>query len=317
MIGFSDILPVYPGFALGCIISQSDLYLPIYEKKRASLEEALERATQDKDKEKEREKFKASDNEMKQKVMANHAAKILKLRNDLDQVCNKINELIKTASLFPIEEPLPLDYKCVQLRNENRSFKYERMNHVLFTSNDHVSSKVKTFVSQLFLQDAPSLLPGTLEAMVSNIETVLQTTDARVALIGSFICLERVKVIDPLIIRPNTKLSAELINKSSQYYVLSEAVLGAVFLGIGKDVSIKGEAHDIATDQERISKLTTVSFISQGVIPKLNPKIQDINLWNVYVDWKEALVSDPHSGYPIGFKVRRLQNVLEENHILS
>jgi hypothetical protein len=47
----------------------------------------------------------------KKKVMANHAAKILKLRNDLDQVCNKINELIKTASLFPIEEPLPLGFK--------------------------------------------------------------------------------------------------------------------------------------------------------------------------------------------------------------
>lgn len=318
MIVTSDILPMYPGYALGGIIRESNLSLPLYEKKRLELEEMLEKTELDKVKEFESEKYIKSEESTKQKIIYNYAEKINNINNDLSNVFAKIKELLKEANSFAIEETLPLDERVIEVRTENRAFKGENMEYILFTSKDHVLSRIESFVSNLFMQYSSStLLPfGTLEAMAKKVEILVRTTNETVCLLGAFNTLERVKVISPLVIKPNTKLSPHLIKNAAKYCVLSEAVLGAVFLGIGKDISVSSQqpSQDI-NDNKWQSSLSTVSFISQGVIPKLNGKLENVNLWSIYAQWKEALATDPLSGYPIGFKVRPLQSVLEENQI--
>ncbi len=318
MMSSSDILPMHPGYALGGIISESDLLLPLYEKKRDRLEEEVEKLVEEKNNEMDSEKHKSLDGEAKQQIVSNYAAKIIRAKRQLGEVCLIINKLIEEDANFNIvSEALPLDENNVKLRNENRSFKAERMDHLVFTSKDHVLSRIQSFVNQLFLHDAPStILPsGALAAMAKNIEHMLSTTNTSVALIGSFIWLERVKIIEPLIIRPNTRLSTDLISKSDKHYVLCEAVLGGVFLGLGKEITVSGQLPPDGVDKKWITSLATISFVSQGAIPKLNHKVEEVNLWNVYNNWKEALISDPNSGYPIGFKIRCLQDVLIENQI--
>lgn len=316
MMGISDVLPMYPGYALGGIITEANLYLPLFEKKQANLYAELTDLKQKKAAEEASASYKAMAAEDQQRVTNVYAKKILTIQKGLTELAKKIQDLIEQANPFPIEESLPLDPRSAKIRSENRSFKTERLNHLLFSNKSDVLARVQGFVSQLFLQDAPlTVLPrGTLEAMAHSIENLLGVLDSEVTLVGSFITLERVKMIDPLVIRPNARIRKEYVVNAEKYYVLTEAVLGGVFLGLGKSISAAA-AKDGEGDEKWKSSLLTISFISQGAIPKLNHKLQEVNLWEVYNNWKETLLEDPESGYPIGFKVRSLQNVLEENHL--
>lgn len=317
MIGSSAILPSYPGYALGSIIGESELRLPLYQKRRIELNEELERTTQALEV--------ASNAEKRNQTHLNeYPIMILRYKKEIESIDEKIKECINGINFFEIQEALPLDDKYVKLYNDKRCFKMERLNHITFTKQESYLNRLESFVADLFLQDAPrTFLPtGSLEAIEKSIQSIVNSAAARVrvTVVGSFITLEKQKRIDPLVIRPNTRMREELTKNASKYFVLTEAVLGAVFLGIGKaievDASEKSEKATELDSKKILSNFATVSFISQGAIPRLNRDIQDVNLWSTYVDWKDSVVKDEDSGYPIGFKVRSLENVLQENNML-
>ncbi len=319
MMGINEVLPMYPGYALGGIISETDLLVPAYEKKRRTVEGELLILSKQQEKEKTSEQFQAQDEKYKQVVECNHAQELFRKRKALDVICGKISELVKSDndSYFPLLESLPFDDSQVKLRSENRSFRSTGLKQLIFTNHENVHDQIKTFVSELFLENVPvSILPiGTLESMSKMIESLLGTSKTSVTFVGCFATLERVKYIDPMIIRAGSQLSPELLKNASKYRVLVEAVLGAVFLGIGKNFHAEEKIPDKA-DKKWLSSMTTVQYISQGVIPKMNPKIEDVDLWSVFSEWLTAL-EDPKSGYPICFKTRGLESILKENNIIT
>lgn len=315
MMSYNQVYPAHPGYALGNIITITNLLLPYYNKKSATLHEELERMVTEKNEEKEH-----ADSAKQQKIINKYALMILVVQKEIDDVEKKIIKLKEESEKndgnpFAIEESLPLDHRYVVIRSEHRSFYSERMSHVTFKSKDKLYYTIKEFVSKLFLQEASSsLLPlGVLEGMAKTIEAILVDQQTEVTLIGSFITLERVKKLDPMKFRDKATVSQALLDKHSKYCVLSEAVLGGVFLGLGKVISSNPKDED--TIEKLKNVFSTLSYVCQGAIPRKNGIHDEVNLFGLYSQWKESLLNDPHSGYPFGFKVRYLKEILQENNI--
>ncbi|KIC72985.1 hypothetical protein DB42_CO00200 [Neochlamydia sp. EPS4] len=323
IISQRDVLPMHLGYALGSIIKKSDFLLPLKNKVRLNLEEELERANIEKVEMTNSPSYTQSTTEGKQTRLNILNAKINKIKKDYSEVCSKISELYESRNFFSTEEMLPIDphYSKVKIVDE-RSFFSEKMSHLVFRKTDTTGTdlhkKIEMFVSQLFSQDAPSSLLSSsmLGTVTSSIENMLET-ESQIYLVGSFITLPRVRVMDPVAIRRKATISNALIEQAEQYYVLTEAVLGAVFLGCGKYISGSGQGDKEGGKESEslMSKVSMISYISQGAIPRPGKDAEDINMWNVYAQWKQVLLEDPLSGYPIGFKVRELQDVFSENKI--
>ncbi|BBI18276.1 hypothetical protein [Neochlamydia sp. S13] len=316
-----DVLPMHPGYALGSIIKKKDFLLPLQNKVRLNLEEELERANIEKIEMTTSPSYKQASKEEQQTRLNIVTAKVNKIKNDYTEVCKEISKLYESRHFFSIEEMLPIDPTYSKVKIEERSFPSEKMSHLVFRKTDagtDLHKKIEVFVSQLFSQDAPSSLLSSsmLGAVTSSIENMLET-ESQIYLVGSFITLPRVRVMDPIVLRRNATISNTLKEKSGDYYVLTEAVLGAVFLGCGKHLSggEQGDTQAVKEKKSLMSGISTVSYISQGAIPRPGKEAEDVNMWNVYAQWKQVLQEDPLSGYPIGFKFRELQDVLRENKI--
>lgn len=326
MSSITDTFPMYPGYALGSLIHKSNLMLPVLNKKRLAIESELQEAYREKTELPDTPLYKqVKDSQQFLMILAND--KIERIKSKFEEVCGQIRDYYKEKTPS-VEETLPIDSSLSKIRTENRSFQSEKMQHLIFrkaTANaidrTQLQEKVNQFVSQLFSESSYSItLPsGAVEGVVNSIENLLDT-ETQISLVGSFITLPRVITMDPVRIREGSKIGDNLKQNARQYYVLTEAVLGAAFLGIGKSTFVE---HKETIEKETInpvsssfmSRLAMVSFISQGVIPKTSKDATDVNLWSVYTHWKEALQTDFHSGYPIGFKVRKLADILSENMI--
>ncbi len=319
MMSLNGILPAYPGYALGSIISEAEFLLPIHLKRQSDLNAELERKTNSYN-----EQLNAPAG-VGDEILDTLPLEMTRVKNDLRSLNIKIQDCYRKISASDVQFALPLDDRYVKLSSDDRAFRMERLNHIIFDNNEKVHSRLESFVAGLFLQDAPRsfLSTGALEGIEKSISSSVTQVAARVTIVvvGSFITLESQRRIDPLVIRPNASLDATLLAHAAEYYVLKEAVLGAVFIGVGRRIETQVSGEDKGGAQVQTEKLlstfTTVSFVSQGAIPKLDRRIENVNLWSAYVDWKETLLSDPkRSGYPIGFKVQNLKNVLEENNRL-
>jgi hypothetical protein len=353
MMRQKNILPMHPSYAIGNIINKNETKLVLFNKERLTLEDELKNKETEKQKIKEEfekqniKEQKKSENQKKigapsQQSIANKNsqqwhinslnAQIVKLEKQYERVCEEIKLLDDFQSLS-LEETLPIDPNESEIRiEENISFSSERTDHIYLKRQDSsiVRDQIENFVYRLFSPDisANCLPPSTLEGVISNIEDMLQT-ESLISLVGSVITLPRVRVLDPIVLRPKAKINEELKKKAKDYCVLTEAILGGVFFGIGKHISgtksKETEHEDVKTKQEDdnnnnnkkslIASLSMITFISQGAIPKTNSHPEDVNLWSVYSQWKEVLLNDIHSGYPIGFKFRELHDVLLENNI--
>nr|WP_166154736.1 hypothetical protein [Neochlamydia sp. AcF84]NGY94517.1 hypothetical protein [Neochlamydia sp. AcF84] len=316
-----DVLPMHPGYALGSIIKKKDFLLPLQNKVRLNLEEELERANIEKIEMTASSSYRQASKEEQQTRLNIVIAKANKIKKDYTEVCSEISKLYESRRFFSIEEMLPIDPTYSKVKIEERSFPSEKMSHLVFRKTDagtDLHKKIEVFVSQLFSQDAPSSLLSSsmLGAVTSSIENMLET-ESQIYLVGSFITLPRVRVMDPIVLRRNATISNTLKEQAGDYYVLTEAVLGAVFLGCGKHVSggEQGDTQAVKEKKSLMSGIYTVSYISQGAIPRPGKEAEDVNMWNIYAQWKQVLQEDPLSGYPIGFKFRELQDVLRENKI--
>lgn len=319
MLGQADVLPMYPGYALGSIITRKNLLIPVLNQRRKALENKLELAytaaeiqTESKLQQEEEALMKAvSDQEIAGLIM------------EYKKVCNKVQELYQQpepASIF--EENVPIDFSRSPMVTQSRSFPSEILNHLIFSKDaagnaeghSILQEKVEKFIVQLFSQESASICvsQGNIEGVVNNIERMLKVED-QISLVGSFITLPRVRVFENVRLVKDYKPGKEMAKNAENYYVLTETVLGAFFLGLGK-YSARDEVGDRAGTETLMTQLAMISFISQGAIPKTSRDAQDVNLWNVYTQWKEAL-KDPESGYPIGFRVRPLVDVFRENRI--
>lgn len=324
MVDPQDILPMHPGYALGNIIKKADLMLPILHKKKSDSLREITRATAqieqiqneyklDESKPKwEQDKIydTAQQNMYKQMVIKNRA------EDQVKKIEKEIDELSSNVTFGAIEEMLPIDTSGYQI--QYRSFSSERMAYYKCTTQN-VRERVESLVADLLLEDVPpSFVPlETIDEVARRIGERLNTEN-EITLVGSFITCPHVRVLDPVKIRKGAEPSAELRKRADDYYVLTEAVLGAVFIAFGTYTSGSHQPDvKMSSDiQKMMSKLSQFSYISQGAIPKVNRLSDRVDLWEVYCSWKEALETQQYSGYPIGFKFRNLKDILKENNRL-
>lgn len=304
----SQVMPMYAGYAIGNIIKEDDLMLPILIKDKERLDRELDEQISIKEQIDKK-------NKSNQDSINACNREINRIQTTLKDLTSRIEELYGKLSLFSIQETLPIDVNSVKVRIENNGFQSERMNHIIFDSSiDDVRSRVRSFINDLFLGDTrSSYLPsGTLDSVVNHIER-MTNTQVKVSLVGSFVTLTRVRTIEPVVLRRNAIISDELLAKVDDYCVLTEAVLGAVFIAVGKSLSISKPLSE-STDKKTLSSLSTLSFISQGAIPRIGTSIEDVTVWSIYCQWKEDLKNE-HAGYPIRFKFKKLKNVLQESNL--
>ena len=309
-----DVLPMYPGYALGNIIHKIDLVLPLLNQRRAEYD-VMRRKVRDEIKyEKQSASYRAL-SAREQEITSSTLD--LKKRIVTEQYC-KVCEDIKNAKEaqqlkgVSINEMLPIDFARSESRIDNRSFPSESESHIVFHNNDKLREHVKTFVSELSLDNgmSPSFSKNKLNQISRQIDAMLTANqDVAVQLTGSFVTLSRVMTIDPIVIRDVDAISSELKKNAEQYYVLTEAILGGFFLGYGLCSEFeKTLSENQSYLKSSLSKISIFSFISQGAIPK----VQDKNLWDTFKNWKQVLMDDIYSGYPIAFKVRKLSDVFNE-----
>ncbi len=324
IISQNDVMPMLPGYAIGNVIKKNTLMLALWTKKVAAFEEEIRRARIEKIEKEKSEFYQASTSDQTDHLTHQLDQKIFSLQNLFRQASMKMAESYQQED-FSIEEMLPIDTTCSKMRTEHRSFPSEKLEHLIFRSEDsnQIKKRLEEFSFQLFSQNALSnYIPGdTVESIANKIKNLLQT-EQQISLVGSFVTLSRVKVMDPIVLRKNAVLSEELKTKSADYYVLTEAVLGGVFIGFGRSILGRGKeggptAENSSEEGEAakvMSGLSAISFISQGAIPKINSNPHDVNMWKIYASWKEILEKDPHSGYPVGFKYKKLEDLLKETY---
>lgn len=338
-----EVLHMYPGYALGGIIKKGELLFPILSDRKKDLIRRIEDlekkiAIYDKD-------FRDG-SDLKKNQHEYNALKYY--TNDFHKQINSIDEKIielynENNKFFSVEEMLPLDRSCVKIEQINSSFFSERMRRLLVRKQDvskqdissdssksikkksknkkndsiitskqkYIAKIINDFISELLSQDAnSSCLPqNSVSNLIENIDNLLNV-EQEVFLIGSFITLSRVRTIDP--IKLKGQVSEELKKNCKNYYVLTEAVLGAVFIGYGQYISASSRDKDLA-DNTAMANFSLFSFTSQGAIPKVSLSFQSNNLASIYTSWKEQLQKD-NTGFPIRFKFRELHDILLENN---
>jgi len=313
-----DILPAYPGYAIGNLIRKSALLKPDLLDRQKKLTEILE----DKLKQHKEIKERYKDLEIQQ-IQINASSSVLKeTRNEIRQVDAKIKELnLIDAHLGPrFEETLPID-PASRMIIDGRSFASLKMHSLTIKKSDKTDSVIANLLAVIYSDKTANevkecLTPNdTLSRFMLTIEQMLEK-EGELSLIGAFVTLTRVRRMDPIIIRRNA-IGDKLKSQADKYYVLTEAVLGAVFLGVGSHLSASGDAGLTEEKKENRTKASAslINFISQGAIPDAPNKPEDVNLLSVYNQWIAALKQDQSTGYPIGFRYRELQDVLRENGI--
>jgi hypothetical protein len=293
---------------MGGVILTSELEIPYLEQEKIEIEEQIQRITKLKTGLKNSG---AQGLQLQAKLLAlSNQEKTLKSQEQ--KITNKVLEFQKQepASLS-FESMLPIDYSQSDLDYRYRSDESENM-HFIILKRQSTQEQIDNFADHLTQM---RYLPGVIDLIKQISGTILKQTqgDQEVCLLGSFITLPHVRVMDPIVIRKDAVLDERLMNptQAAKYSVITEAVLGGVFIGFGSTLS-KASSEDSSnkTDvQSLTSSMRLFSFVSQGAIPSTD----HFNLWDTYNSWKKRLTSERHCGFPIAFKVRRLIDVMREN----
>lgn len=300
-------LPCFPGYAMGGIIRTGDLEIPYLEQEISNLSNKIKTLQENRER--------LSHDKEKQRQLVACVYQIDELKSIQEKMITKINKFIeeKKKDHF-VEMMLPVDYSRSNLNYQHRSDESENM-HFIIVKQQSAKSQIENFTDYL---TRTHYLPTIIELIEQITQSILKQAkeNQEVCLLGSFVTLSRVRVIDPIVIREDAELDAEFKNPeiAAKYSVISESVLGGVFIGFGTRISKQQEPEqepdqDKKTIQSITSDLHTFSFVSQGAIPAT----ENFNLWDTYNSWKKKLTSDKHCGFPVAFKVRSLLDVLKEN----
>lgn len=300
--------PALNGYGLGSMIQKGFFLRPQLLKQQSALKveiEALKKIEEGMNQAQVIEAYCAREN------------KTLELKN----VDNRLAAL-PTVDHFETEEMLPIITERSPIEMHKRSFSGEKFHHLIISQDSNgnnastIALAIREFLFQLRseeTQTASNLSSETIDSLSNNIWGIVKSGH-KVSLIGSFLTLPRVRVMDPIVLRKEA-VSSAMVENATKYSVITEMVLGALFIGYGRSLSIHATSEEEPATSRIMAGMSVFSFISQGAIPRMRGKFEDANLWEVYLSWKEALSSDKDSGYPIAIRVRDLTDILKENKI--
>lgn len=124
-----------------------------------------------------------------------------------------------------------------------------------------------------------------------------ENSTTSIEIYASFILLDRIKS-QALSIRKNSHLNEEVKNNTKDLYVVSDAYLGGVFLAHCMLFQSQTENGSIKASSLQVTNLGTIS--------KIDPEDMD----KTYENWKHELINDMNSGYPVAYKVQKLQDII-------
>ncbi len=207
-------------------------------------------------------------------------------------------------------EFIPWDNRCVVKTAQTREPYLENFFKMQFTHTEGLHNKIKDLT-----QDLVKGMPNTDISVISsemrdNISSLIEKllneqlkecdeSSIEVELYASFISLNRTRSFEPLRIRSNAVLSDKLRDNASRIYIISECLLGGIFFGLHKNVTGAKEKSSFSCQ--------SLQVISKGAIS--NIVLGDLDA--SYNNWKMSLMNDPHSGYPISFKVKNFGEIIK------
>lgn len=311
-------LPIYDGYGIGSTIQKDILEGPLLEGRRASFQAVLEESDSI---------IKAlsgpqEDSSQRLSKVSSARINLMIAEREIISLGKKIEEL-KLPEVWKREEMLPIIQSRSPIETHQRSFSSERFHHIVLSKEgikkedpSFLRNKITEFFSDLRLQEtktSPQLDIETISSIEKNVKELIQTS-GKVSLLGSFISVPRVRVMDPIILRKEA-VSKSMIQNADKYYVITETVLGAYFYGYGVCLSELAGSSPEVDKQKTMSSMLTLSYDAQGMVPQTTGKFGEQNLWDIYSSWKTHLMADRESGYPIAIKVRELTDILRENKI--
>lgn len=307
-------LPAHPGYAMGGIVPRAELDLPYLQQQMGNLE--IERARVENDKNRLKALNASPDASPSvgspldpQKAMSSCVERLEEIAIQLVQVSEKIKAAKQAQRTTPlIKAALPISHGATRVTYKPLSNDSENMHYVIISgSAGKPEALLNAFSDHLARGDSLKMVADLVKQVSGTILSMIKQ-DQEVCVIGSFVTLSKVKVLDPIVIRENAILDRTMLANVEKYSVISETVLGGAFIGFGTvtksiERAVEGPIQTVA------SAINVFSFVAQGAIPKT----RGVNLWQTYEAWKETLLTEEHSGYPIAFKTRELEDVLTEN----
>jgi len=305
--GFHRELPGQHGYAIGSLIRKSVLDLRDLENEKSKLREELDALYLQRQREINSTCFSLMGDHLRGIQLEDFDDNIRSIFRKLEIIRQKIKE-IKQGDIFMLasEEALPLEDKMRIQESEPRAS--ELYDEFTFEKSQDNEKELDRLVAFVFNQNIPiSCLPvGSMDTLISEIKSVANVA-CKIFCVISVIRLPRTRILDPVIIRKNARLSDNLLRNCSDYCVLTGEVLGGIFFAFEK--SIPGvESSNGASCPYRLSR---VSVVSAGAIPTTHCD----DLKQMYRNWKDALLKNSCSGLPLHFIYRNLADVLEENGI--
>ncbi len=306
---------MYPGYALGCIIEEPDYMVPFLKKQMMAFADEIKKAEFDKQTMLESEDFKALEKEAKQNQLNPKNQEIGLKKRRFEDIAKRLQEFCQREVDFSLQEHLPIDFTQTMVVDYNHAFESERSYHLFVDDDNTPRHQVDRFISQLFLQGSPAsaLPPGVVDSLVEDALS-MRKTGVKISFVGSVITLQRVRTFDRIAIRGEA-ISQKLRDNCHKYYVLTQVVLGAVFVGLGKHITGSGDPKGGPLTESKMTDMHVTSFYSQGVIPEANESVEDINMYQVYSRWKKSLMENKSSGFPIAVYFRKLTDLFDEQGI--
>lgn len=259
-----------------------------------------------------------------QLAIRNYTEQLLDLKDD-DNDDN--DEIARISALRPKMEPLPLsdfaedcllslesipwDNRCVVRIHQGKKPHVENFFKIHFTNEDNVNNKMNRLIRDLVKgvpnTDSLAITSDLTDKVTSLIRGILMEQNnesngnlTEVELYASFIALDRTKTFGPLSIRRSASLSDRLLKNASRMYVISECLLGGIFFGFRKKITGTVDNSSFSSN--------TLKVISMGTISKIDCNDLDVS----YKNWKESILNNPDSGYPISCKVKNLEEIITE-----
>ena len=312
MISGGNFFPIYNGHSLGSIIEEVEYMVPMLHHEVEALSEEIRNEEFKKEEMQKDAEWGKLDGEAKTSRFNAKNQLIASRQKRLKAAMVKLQEYYGRDPVFALQEYLPIDYKRSEIVTRDLAFSSERTYHMALDKDLSPWQQVDHFISQLFLQNSPgaSLPPGAVDSLIIEANAMLKSA-IKISFVGSVVTLPRVRTYDPIVVRKEA-VSKKLRENSDRYYVLTEVVMGAVFLGLGKHIKGTGDPTKGPLDESKMTDIHLVSFFSQGVIPTTNEKEEDINMHQIYIRWKKSLIENKDSGYPIAVRYRRLTDLFNE-----
>lgn len=167
-----------------------------------------------------------------------------------------------------------------------------------------IFSNRQEIISGFFNPEALDLYADALKG-----ETETAGPEKFLSVIGSFYEIPARKVLKKIQLIQPVQIDEELLKNCSDYYVLTESLFGAVFIGAQMSY-IEGKLP-----KSVYRETSMVSWISQGVILDLEKPLNSLNLDEVYSQWRKNVLKSQSGGYPVGYKYRNLKSILLENKV--